>query len=204
MREKYKQDHLCFLGQSNRRQRAATPRIRWMRGKCNQGRLCYLGQSNSKQRAATPLNSCPLLIWILPNRIKPKRMQMFYKQIWLHWTCLFCPAVILKLFRKPAMTYTLEKISEWQQRKVGANEILMPLSEQSSELFSIVRRDPDRIGLLKNPQQSSIRSPPRASSRTGYPTFPTRKYRYEAIQVWLYTTFISCRSWSWDNLRVKT
>ncbi len=64
--------------------------------------------------------------------------------------------------------------------------------------------DPDRIGYLENPQQSSIPSPPRASSRARYPTFPTRKCRYEAIRVWSYTTFISCRSQSWDNLRVES
>jgi hypothetical protein len=34
---------------------------------------------------------------------------------------------------------------------------------------------------LENPQQRSIRSPSRASSRTRSPMFPTRKRCYEAI-----------------------
>jgi hypothetical protein len=33
---------------------------------------------------------------------------------------------------------------------------------------------------------------------------PHAKCRYEAIGVWSYTTFILCRSGSWDNLHVET
>jgi hypothetical protein len=62
--------------------------------------------------------------------------------------------------------------------------------------------DPDRIGLLGKPPAEEHSFPPRASSHTRYPTFHARKCQYEAIRVWSYTTFNSCRSRSWDNLRV--
>jgi hypothetical protein len=57
--------------------------------------------------------------------------------------------------------------------------------------------DPDRIGLLGKPPAVQHSYPFKSQKPYSPPTFPTRKCRYEAIRVWLHTTYISCRSRSW-------
>jgi hypothetical protein len=54
----------------------------------------------------------------------------------------------------------------------------------------IVRRRLDRIELLDKPPPSSASLQSRASSGTSFPTLLAPQRRYEAIPVWLYTTFI--------------